>query len=203
MHRWDPCTSPALCVNDLVPIGQPFDGLGAVVLDEHARPADVGELCVCGPQTFPGYWNDPARSAEALIDLRLPSLPGTRFYRTGDLVRRLPGGEYAYLGRADHQVKVLGHRVEPGEVEAALRRHPGIVHAIAMGWPPDGAATGLVAFVHGADIDAEAVKTRMRALLPDYMVPRQIVVVDEMPLNANGKVDRHQLRARLAAGATA
>jgi acyl-coenzyme A synthetase/AMP-(fatty) acid ligase len=122
-----------------------------------------------------------------------------RFYRTGDLVSRLPNGEYVLLGRADQQIKVLGHRVELGEIEAVLRSHPGVEHAVAFGWPSAGTtADGIVAFVSG-NIDAtEALLARAKESLPPYIVPRQVFIVDEMPFNANGKIDRRVLKDRLA-----
>ena len=203
-HRWDPQRSPALCVNDLVPIGTPYDGLIEVVIDDDRRavqPGDAGELCVSGPQTVPGYWNAPAKTAEQFVELPLDGGSLARFYRTGDRVRRLAGGDYVYLGRIDHQIKVLGHRVELAEVDAALARQAGVAHAAAVGWPVhDGSAEGLVAFVSGHDIDGPRLTAAIRTVLPDYMTPRAIVVLDALPLNANGKIDRNALRAGLDSG---
>jgi amino acid adenylation domain-containing protein len=199
VHRWDARRSPARCVNGIVPIGHPYEGLEAIVLDdalEAVAEGEAGELCMCGPQTVPGYWRDPERTAERFVELT--GRPGSRFYRTGDLVRRLTDGEYVYLGRTDHQIQVLGHRVELGEIEAVLLGQTGVVQAIAEGWPREGGtAQGIVAFVSGAGIDTAGLLERGRAVLPDYMVPSRILVIDEMPLNPNGKVDRKQLVARL------
>lgn len=186
VHRWNPETSPALCVNDMVPIGLPYPGLTATLLD--------GEFCLCGPQTSPGYWKDPARTAERFIQHA-----GDIYYRTGDLARQLPNGEYVCLGRTDNQIKVLGFRVELGEIEGVLQRGAGVVQAVAMGWPmAEGTAKGIVAFVSGKGIDSEALKADCKTSLADYMVPATITTIDEMPLNANGKVDRAALRARLS-----
>jgi amino acid adenylation domain-containing protein len=203
-YRWDAVASPALCVNDVVPIGRPFDGLTEVLLDEARQPVadgEPGELCVCGPQTVPGYWQSPEKTAEQFVLLPLADGRTERFYRTGDRVRRLSTGDYVYLGRVDHQVKVLGHRVELAEVEAVISKHEGVTQAVAMGWPVrDGSAEGLVAFVTGRDVDPRDVTTRVRAALPDYMTPRTIFVVDALPLNANGKIDRPVLLQRLENG---
>ena len=203
-HRWDPERSPALCVNDVVPIGVPFDGLTEVVLDEDRRPVgrgETGELCVCGPQTVPGYWHNPEKTAEQFITVTLPGRQAERFYRTGDRVQQLPGGDYVYLGRVDHQVKVLGHRVELAEVEATLGRQEGVTQAVAMGWPvADGSAEGLVAFVTGTGLDTAKLIATARQSLPDYMTPRAIHVLDALPLNANGKVDRPALVRGLESG---
>ena len=203
-HRWDPQSSPALCVNDLVPIGTPYDGLTEMVIDDDRRavqPGQAGELCVSGPQTVPGYWNAPAKTDEQFIELPLKSGSVGRFYRTGDRVRRLANGDYVYLGRIDHQIKVLGHRVELAEVDAALARQAGVAHAAAVGWPMhDGSADGIVAFVSGHDIAVPQLTAAVRAVLPDFMTPRAIVVLDALPLNANGKIDRNALRDGLDKG---
>jgi acyl-coenzyme A synthetase/AMP-(fatty) acid ligase len=185
----------------MVPIGRPYPGLGVVLLDEELRPVEgdgPGELCVSGPQTVPGYWQDPGRTAERFISVPVSETTSVRVYRTGDRVTRLRTGDYAYLGRVDHQIKVLGHRLELGEVEAALRRHPNVVEAVAVGWPvEDGTAHGIVAFVSGAGIEPTTLLEMVRTTLPDFMVPRELRLVETMPLNANGKIDRNALRDQL------
>ena len=200
-YTWNDETSPAECVNGVVPIGRPFAGLGVALVDDELQPAgeEGGELCVCGPQTTPGYWRDPAKTAERFVELPGDAFPAPVFYRTGDRVKRLANGEYVYLGRTDHQVKVMGYRVELGEIEACLRREPNTVEAVALPWPiVESTAQGIVAFVSGAGIDLEQTRREAQATLPDYMVPSEIRVVEAMPLNANGKIDRNALAARLA-----
>jgi amino acid adenylation domain-containing protein len=201
VHRWDPLESPGLSVNGMVPIGRPFPGLGAVLLDEELRPVpngQPGELCVCGPQTVPGYWQDEAKTAERFIAVEVSSSTSIRVYRTGDRAARQETGDYVYLGRVDHQIKVLGHRVELGEIEAALRADPTVVEAVAVGWPvEDGTALGVVAFVTGSGIEPDRLMDGVRLTLPDYMAPRTIRVVEAMPLNSNGKIDRNALRNQL------
>jgi amino acid adenylation domain-containing protein len=205
VHRWNAVESPALCRNGVVPIGRAYRGLSAVLVDDELRPVaagEAGELCVAGPQTTPGYWRAPDQTAERYVQIPVSRHETRRFYRTGDLVARLPEGEYVFLGRADQQIKVLGHRVELGEIEAALRQDPGIEHAVAFGWPLSApAADGIVAIVSGSHIDASELLERCQAALPPYSIPRTIHVVGEMPLNANGKIDRKALKQRLAAGA--
>jgi acyl-coenzyme A synthetase/AMP-(fatty) acid ligase len=114
-------------------------------------------------------------------------------------VSRLANGQYVFLGRADHQIKVLGHRVELGEIEAALRGHPGVEHAVACGWPMSSPTTaeGIVAFVTGNNVTAESLIATAKTQLPAYIVPRQVFILGEMPFNANGKVDRRVLAERL------
>lgn len=205
VFRWTP--DGLSSENGIVPIGRPLPGLGALVVDEALRPVgpdEMGELLVCGPQTTPGYWLDEEKTRDRFVEVALSGTRAKRFYRTGDRVRRAPSGDYLYVGRTDNQVKVLGFRVELGEIEAVLLRQPGVVEAIAAGWPvEDGRATGIVAFVSG-EVDVDALPKACAAFLPDYMVPKRVERVDEMPLNANGKIDRKALLARLeAAGAGA
>jgi amino acid adenylation domain-containing protein len=205
LHRWEPERSPQLCRNGIVPIGRPYEGLAAMIVDENLQPVpdgEIGELCVSGPQTTLGYWRAPEITAERYVQLPASRHQTRRFYRTGDLVTKLAGGDYVFMGRADTQIKVLGHRVELGEIEAVLRVHPGVEHAVAIGWPAVGTtADGVVAFVSGNVDSVEELLARAKAALPPYIVPRQIFTVAEMPLNANGKVDRRALQERLASTA--
>jgi amino acid adenylation domain-containing protein len=203
VHRWNSEQSPALCRNGVVPIGRPYDGLMAAVVDDRLREVaegETGELCIAGRQTTPGYWRTPDITAERFIDLPVTRHESRRFYRTGDLVARLAEGEYVFLGRADQQIKVLGHRVELGEIEAVLRQHAGVAYAVALPWPDPPASTDeVMAFVAGENRDIDALMSLARTRLPPYIVPKRIFVIAEMPLNANGKVDRAVLRKRLQA----
>ena len=179
----------------LVPIGWPLPGMEALVTDEHLRevpPGSEGELLLCGPQVSLGYWQDAKKTVSAFV---IPPGRTETFYRTGDRVRRPIGLEpLHYLGRIDHQMKILGHRVELGEVEAALRSAAGTDSVAAVGWPlTSGGPSGLVAFLAGADLDAHAVREALKAQLPIYAVPREIRILPELPLNPNGKVDRNAL----------
>jgi amino acid adenylation domain-containing protein len=201
LHRWDPQSSPEKCRNGIVPIGRPYDGLAAALVDEQLQPVgegEIGELCVNGPQTTPGYWRAPEITAERYVELPVAKHQTRRFYRTGDLVAKLPEGEYVFMGRADNQIKVLGHRVELGEIEAVLRAHPGVEHAVAFGWPAVGTtADAIVAFISGNVGCVDDLLARAKAALPPYIVPRQIFTLAEMPLNANGKIDRRALKEKL------
>ncbi|TDB89385.1 amino acid adenylation domain-containing protein, partial [Actinomadura sp. KC216] len=164
----------------------PIANTRAHVLDSALREVPVGELYLAGDGLARGYLGDPARTAERFVaDPFGP--PGSRLYRTGDRVRRRPDGGLDFLGRADEQVKIRGFRIEPGEVEAALAAQPGVRRAAV-------AAHGsrLVGYVTG-DVDVDDLSERLRALLPDYLVPAELVVLDELPLNPNGKVDRRAL----------
>jgi amino acid adenylation domain-containing protein len=200
LHRWDDEHSSTIAVNDVVPIGRPFAGLACLVVDEQLSPVQIGEtgeLLVCGPQTAPGYWQDVERTAERFVKIVDEKARTHRFYRTGDRVRRLAGGDYVFLGRTDHQIKVRGFRVELAEIEGVLLRDLNVAQAVVVGWPiVDGSAQRLLAFVTGAGINAKSLSDSCRASLPDYMVPESVRIVPEFPLNANGKVDRAALIER-------
>lgn len=185
VHRFDPDRSPKLAVNDIVPIGTIHPGL-RYLLHGLAETSDgSGELCVTGDQMFPGYL-DPADDTDRFLDR-----DGQRWYRTGDLVRHIGGGELAYLGRTDHQVKIGGFRVELAEVESGLRRLAGVREAVAV------ASQGqLVAFLVGDERPAAALRQELGSVFPRYLIPRRYEYLDELPLNANRKTDRSALTAR-------
>lgn len=180
VHRWDPVASPARCVNDVVPIGRLHTGL-------RYRIEETGELCVTGDQMFPGYLDPDDDTGRFLY------ADGERWYRTGDLIRPIDGGELAFLGRADGQVKIRGVRVELAEVEWALRRVAGVTDAVAIA--VDGE---LVVYCLGERRPITLVAAEVAAILPRALVPRHVEFLDEFPLNANRKIDRKELAARAA-----
>lgn len=187
-------------------IGRPFPGQRVAVVDDALRPVppgDIGELCLAGPQLAPGYWRDPVLTAERFVALPGETGPDNRWYRTGDLASWRADLGLVFHGRSDHQIKIRGHRVEIGEVEDALRAAAGSSQAAAVGWPrdPTGGTLGIVAFVAGTASDPAAILSACRARLPDYMLPAAIHVLDALPLNVNGKVDRAALVRRLEGGA--
>lgn len=201
LYRWDPERSPAECELGVVPIGEPYPGMEARVVDEALREVprgEAGELIMTGVQTALGYWEDPEKTAQAFV-----RPPGEErvFYRTGDRVRWAEGKPLIYLGRVDNQIKIQGYRVELGEIEAVLREESGAEIAIAVGWPRTASgADGIVAFVGAPDADADAILARVKARLPGYLQPSRVKLVRDFPLNANGKVDRKALLAELEAG---
>ncbi|MCI3225753.1 non-ribosomal peptide synthetase [Streptomyces sp. NP-1717] len=198
---------------DLPSIGRPVDGATVVLLDERLRPVPpgaVGEICVGGPVVARGYVGRPELTAEKFVagDLTgtgtgtgaLPSVgpaAGGRFYRTGDLARLLPDGRIQYLGRGDGQVKIRGHRVETGEVEAAVRAQPGVADAavVAQDLGP-GAGKRLLAYYIAGDrrpAGPEEIRRELRTRLPAPLVPARCIPVDRFPLTSSGKVDRAAL----------
>ncbi|WRZ89106.1 amino acid adenylation domain-containing protein [Streptomyces sp. NBC_01007] len=183
-----------------LPIGRPLAGYRAYLLDAKLRPVlhgAPGELYLGGPGLALGYWDRPGATAERFLPDPFDAGPGARMYRTGDLVRQRPDGAVVFLGRTDQQVKIRGHRVEPGEVEAELRRDEHVADAVvaAIG---EGAETRLAAYVtprRGALIDTDELDRQLRLRLPDHMVPAVIVPLHALPLMPNGKVDRRALPA--------
>ncbi|WP_299570056.1 non-ribosomal peptide synthetase [uncultured Williamsia sp.] len=185
-------------------IGAAWDTVTAVVLDDDLRPVPdgvVGELYLGGPHLADGYHRRPDLTAARFVAHPLAG-PGGRLYRTGDVVRRRAGGSLDYRGRSDHQVKIRGHRVEPDEVAAAVRRLDGVDDAVVVSRMVDGSVR-LDAYVVGADVDTTAARRDLGGVLPSYMVPSAVTVLDALPLTPNGKTDRAALPEPQSAGDTA
>ncbi|WP_255950100.1 non-ribosomal peptide synthetase [Streptomyces odontomachi] len=179
------------------PIGSAIRNTRLYVLGDGLRPVPAGvpgELYVGGVGVGRGYLREARRTALAFLADPYAPQPGARMYRTGDRVRRLPDGQLEFLERVDHQVKIRGHRIELGEVEAALRAVDGVTDA-AVAVAPDSAGTSRLAGYLAGDVDPAEVKARLAAVLPDYMVPSAFVLLERLPLTPNGKVDRKALPA--------
>ena len=184
-----------------VPIGWPMGAMHVRVTDASGVPvADgvVGELELTGPQVTAGYFDDPDKTAAAFVE---DELTQKTFYRTGDRARRdASTGCIYFLGRNDAQVQVRGYRVELGDVEAAVCDELGCERVVALGWPETLAgADGIVVFTDIPIEDPTPHLQGLRSRLPHYMVPRRLVSLEAFPLSANGKIDRHALRASLDA----
>ncbi|MFF2954889.1 amino acid adenylation domain-containing protein [Kitasatospora sp. NPDC057965] len=181
---------------DLVPIGRPLSNVRAYVVDESGDLAPVGvpgELLLAGPSLARGYAGRPDLTAERFVELPIAGRT-ERVYRTGDLARWSPDGHLDYLGRIDTQVKIRGQRVELGEIEATLRRHPRVRNAVAV--LRDGRT--LVAYAVPADgapdqLDETALRGHLADHLPEHMVPSRIVPLAAIPTTAHGKADRTAL----------
>ena len=172
---------------DTVPIGKAFPGMELLIRDE--------ELLLAGAQVAAGYLNDAEKTAASFITLP----DGRPAYRTGDRAAVDDDGNFRFLGRMDSQVKVRGYRIELGEIEAALRTASSGLNAVALAWPSGAEiATSIVAALETDAADTAAIRKRLAAALPDYMVPSLIACVAAFPKNASGKTDRKALAAMLA-----
>jgi amino acid adenylation domain-containing protein len=196
------------------PIGMPKPNYRAYVLDPHLNPVPVGvagELYLGGPGVARGYLNRPELTAEKFLDDPFSGAPGARMYRTGDLVRRRPDGNLVFLCRIDGQVKIRGLRIELGEIESAIAVHPGVAQAAVMVQNDSAGDKQIVGYVRlavnettgpggpggsaGSAVSVADLRQHLAQKLPAYMVPAQIAVLDEFPLNASGKIDRAALPA--------
>ncbi|MFL5537595.1 MAG: amino acid adenylation domain-containing protein, partial [Longimicrobiaceae bacterium] len=180
-------------------IGRPLSNTRGYVLDAAMRPVPVGvpgELYLAGRGVTRGYLGRPAATAERYLPDPFGTEPGARAYRTGDRVRRRDDGTLEYLGRLDHQVKVRGFRVEPGEIEARLAAHPAVREAVVVALN-DGAGGARLAAWYTADapVEAGALRAHLAEALPEYMVPAALVWMAEFPVTPNGKLDRRALPA--------
>ncbi|QDQ15508.1 non-ribosomal peptide synthetase [Streptomyces spectabilis] len=178
-------------------IGHPLAGTRVLLLDHALQPVPhgtVGELYLAGPHLARGYLGRPGASAERFVADPFGA-PGQRLYRTGDQARWVPGRGLAYLGRGDGQIKIRGHRVETGEVEAALGAVPGVTAAAATV-----RSSRLIGYVVAASVTGDAVRAHLAERLPEHMVPAAVVVLDELPVTPNGKLDRAALPAPAATG---
>jgi D-alanine--poly(phosphoribitol) ligase subunit 1 len=177
----------------VVPIGRPVGEQRMSLFGSdgvEVPPGETGEIYLTGPQMTKGYWQAPRLDAEKFV-----TIGDERWYKTGDLGRYSEDHGVIFGGRADRQVKIRGYRVELQEVEGAVRAGSGIDHVAVVVWPilADGSADGCVAFIAGSETDPTAILERCRVSLPAYMIPSRIIFVDQLPLNANGKIDYRQL----------
>ncbi len=184
-----------------LPIGRPLPGFDFHVLDEEQRPVaagEAGELWIGGPAVARGYRGDPERTRDRFRADPFSGRPGARIYGSGDLVRRREDGELMFLGRSDHQVKISGHRVEPGEVEQMLGAHPDVNQAAVVAREDVAGHKRLVAYAalrDGAAADEAALRTHLATRLPAFMLPATIVLLPVLPLTERGKIDRAALPA--------
>jgi natural product biosynthesis luciferase-like monooxygenase protein len=184
-----------------VPIGRPIDNTRAYVLDgggQPVPPGSDGELYLAGPGVARGYHHRPALTAERFLADPFAGAPGARMYRTGDRVRRRPDGVVEFLGRADQQIKLRGHRIELGEVEEALREVAGVREAAAAVHADAATGPQLIGYVTAASDRADLgdrCRSALRSRLPEVMVPAAVIVLDALPLTPNGKIDRRALPA--------
>ncbi|WP_245649526.1 non-ribosomal peptide synthetase [Nocardia shimofusensis] len=191
-----------------ITIGGPIRGVGASILDRRLHPCPVGvtgELHLSGNALARGYLNQPGLTAQRFV-ANPYGKPGERMYRTGDLVRWRPAspGDVEYIGRVDDQVKIRGFRIELGEIDAALAKHPAVAMSTTFGHKTAAGSTALVTYVKphpGNEVTARELTAHTAALVPNYMVPQAIMLIDEVPLGPTGKMDRTRLPEPVFTGA--
>ncbi|MFM7600211.1 MAG: amino acid adenylation domain-containing protein [Pseudanabaena sp.] len=197
---YDPCSSE----NDLpedseIPIGRAIANLQAYVLDLNLQPCPIGvngELYIGGVGLSSGYLNRPDITAKRFIPNPFSKNPSDRLYKTGDTAYYLPDGNIGFIGRADFQIKIRGFRVEPLEVETQLEQYPAVSNSVVLCQESPNGYKILVAYLSSKPdqvIDIEDLKDFLQSSLPSYMVPTSFVILDTLPLTANGKVDRQAL----------
>jgi len=184
-----------------VSIGRPLSNVQVYILDAHRRPLPIGakgELYVGGDALARGYVQRPDLTAERFIPDAFGGQAGARLYRTGDMARLLAGGDIEYLGRADHQVKVRGYRIELEEIEAILKQHEVVREVIVQAREDVPTDVRLTAYIVAEQSDEKTIgilREYLRGRLPEYMMPAAFVLMDALPLMPNGKVNRHALPA--------
>ncbi len=191
---------PAAARREILPLGRGMKDVQLLVLDAEGRPAgfgEVGEIAVRSPHLSAGYLGDPELTRQRFVAAPGAVAASDRMYRTGDLGRYRLDGEVEFVARADAQVKIRGFRIEPGEIEAALARHPGVREAVVVARPDASGAKRLVAYFvtapGAAEPSGEELGQLLRSRLPEYMVPSLWMALERLPLTPNGKIDRRAL----------
>ena len=185
----------------MMPIGRPIQNIRAYILDHQFRPVPIGEigdLYIGGIGVGRGYLNDPERTAEIFLTDPFSQGSGARLYKTRDRARYLPDGVIQFLGRSDNLIKIRGQRIEPAEIEAVLEQHPDLREVILLARETTGGNKYLTAYVvpiEGKAPTREDLQVYLRDKLPEYMIPAAFVLLDALPLNPHGKVDRRALPA--------
>jgi acyl-coenzyme A synthetase/AMP-(fatty) acid ligase len=187
-YRWITNSSINECRQGIVPIGKIFKNLTSVILKENFKEADheeVGELCIAGPQVFSGYITS---QQDPFVEIS-----GSRYYRTGDLVYRTKNGNTIYVSRTGSPCKVGEYKVELSEIEYIIKSIQNVIEAIVLLEDKDNQVKTLTAFVKAINLtDADILKV-LKQKLPEYMVPSKIYIIENIPLNYNGKIDRAKL----------
>ncbi|MGH7932229.1 MAG: AMP-binding protein [Candidatus Binataceae bacterium] len=201
-YRWDSIRGPQEAELGIVPIGYPTPGMNVLVVDEtlkEVQPGEVGELLMRGPQMSLGYWRDADKTAAAFV-----TPPGAKevYYRTGDRVRRPVGkAPLPHLGRVDFQIKIMGRRVELGEIEEVVRIACGNDGVVAVGWPPTSTGyAGVEVFIEGEATGQETLRRIASSKMPEYMVPKRFHFMSSLPRNVNNKFDRRAMLTLLEQG---
>lgn len=182
-----------------VPIGRPLNNVQIYILDSHGQPTPIGvpgEIHIGGVQVARGYFNQPQLTAEKFVKDQFGKLENGRLYKTGDLAAWLPDGNIQYLGRIDFQVKIRGFRIELGEIESHLANHPQVAESVVIARKDREGNSQLIAYVVCKlrnQTEAKELRSHLANTLPDFMIPSAIIILESLPLNINGKLDRKAL----------
>lgn len=203
-YFWQSGHSEAACLNGAVPIGTPYPGQQTAILTDDGQllPAEEGakgELCLSGSQVTPGYWHNPDETERCYLEWVDTDGQPHRWYKTGDRVLWKEGVGFYYLDRVDRQLKIRGYRVELSEIEHVLRQAAQTDQVAVVGWPiVDSSVSSVVGFVCGSKRSDAEILQECASRLPQYMVPRSLQRLPQLPINTNGKTDLLQLVALLA-----
>ena len=178
--------------DEKIPLGQAFDNVEIMLLDEEDKLSDEGEICIRGTAVSLGYYNDFGRTSENFVQNPLNKLYPEIIYRTGDLAKRREDGLLEFVSRKDYQIKHMGHRVELGEIEANVNSQAGVISSCAVYLREK----DRIELYYTGDTEEKVLGDALKASLPRYMVPTKITRLDAMPLTNNGKIDRKLLTAR-------
>ena len=222
LHNYPPSTLPFALINNYGPteatvvttsgrilpdsqkdgppsIGRPISNMEVYILDEQLHQVaigTVGEVYIGGAGLARGYLHNPQLTEEKFISHPFDDEPGARLYKTGDLARYLPDGQIAFVGRIDHQIKIRGYRIEPDEIVAVLNRHPSIQASVVVAREDISDDKQLVAYIvltPESSVTINSLRDILKSFVPEYMIPATFVVLEELPLTMNGKVDRDGL----------
>lgn len=176
-----------------IPIGGPFKNTEILLLNEKnelAADGESGEICIRGTGVTLGYYNNPEKTAECFVQNPLNHAYPEIIYRTGDIGKRNERGELVFVSRKDYQIKHMGHRIELGEIEAAVN----MVEGVKLSGCIYDSESGKIALFYVGDIDKKGMMQALKVKLPRYMLPNQLIVLEDMPFTANGKINRNELK---------
>ena len=187
------------CTNGIVPLGKVYSTLDFLIVDDELNPLkknEIGELLISGPQVSSGYLNDNDQTTKKFV--KLIQSGSKIWYRTGDIVNEDENGDLQFLGRIDHQVKIRGYRVELEEVEKVVREASGRDFAVALSYPfQSPVAESIVVILEQGNYDVANILSICKSVLPDYMIPKDIISIPFIPLNNNGKIDKNKIISML------
>lgn len=179
-----------LCDQEPIPIGQPFRNTEILLLDEQNQPAREGEICIRGTSVTLGYYNNPQKTAESFVQNPLNTAYPEVIYRTGDIGKYNEHGELVFVSRKDYQIKHMGHRIELGEIEA----NASLIEGVKMCGCIYDKEKGRIVLYYSGDISVKDLVSNLKEMLPRYMIPNRVLMMERLPFTANGKIDRTSLK---------